>query len=152
MMAPSIPAVPAVHASRVAQNLWVGAAPPPGDYSSKLDVIVLVASDYQPRAEAFPKVSVRHHPFDDTATPVKRDVVAAARAAREVATDLKAGKRVLVTCRMGRNRSGFVAALALRLLGVPAKEALRVVRSRRKDAMGVRAISNPEFQRLLLRT
>ena len=89
---------------------------------------------------------------DATGPGIAAGAIAAPGTAREIAADLKAGKRVLVTCRMGRNRSGFVAALALRLLGVPATDALRVVRSRRKDALGVRAISNPEFQRLLLRT
>lgn len=139
-------------AHRVAKNLWVGAAPPPGDYSRDLDVIVLVADDYQPPAERFPRVVVRHHPFDDTMTPGKDDMRAAARAAAAIATDLRAGKRVLVTCRMGRNRSGFVAALALRALGVPAKAALETVRSKRKDALGVHAIENKKFQKLLLST
>jgi len=139
-------------AHRVAKNLWVGSAPPPGDYSRSLDVIVLCADDYQPSAEHFPNVTVRHHPFDDTMDPVLADVQTAAKAAKLAASDLKAGRRVLVTCRMGRNRSGFVAALALRVLGMPAKDALHAVRSRRKDKLGIHAIENPRFQALLLHT
>lgn len=96
----------------VAPDLWVGSKPLPGHYA--FDVIVLCASDYQPPAEHFPGVDVIHAPFDDTYQPTDDDVTMAMRAAHTVLKHLKAGKRVLVTCWAGHNRSALVAALAMK--------------------------------------
>jgi len=101
-------------ASRIVDGLWVGAAPPPGDYSADWDVIVFTAEEYQPDRGLFPRVRVRHFPYDDTSPPSDRDLMTAWSAAEEVARYLRQGRRVLVTCRMGRNRSALVAALAPR--------------------------------------
>jgi protein-tyrosine phosphatase len=97
----------------VAPDLWVGSKPFPGQYYA-FDVIVLCASDYQPEAEHFPGVAVIHAPFDDTPFPTDADVTMAMRAAHTVIKHLQAGKRVLVTCWAGQNRSALVAALAMK--------------------------------------
>jgi protein-tyrosine phosphatase len=55
------------------------------------------------------------------------------------------GDRVLVTCMQGRNRSGLIAALALRRLGVSADDAVSMVRS----ARGIGALNNAHFLALL---
>jgi hypothetical protein len=72
------------------------------------------------------------------------DQVAAARV-RElgvlVADALQDGKRVLVRCTGGLNRSGVVVAEALLQLGHPPEEALRAVRA----ARGPWALTNPGF-------
>jgi protein-tyrosine phosphatase len=128
----------------------VGSAPPPGEYPD-YQVIVLVSDEYQPPSTAFPGVRVRRFPFNDVPNPSPQDFDIAWQAAEAVARDLALGRRVLVTCRMGRNRSGLVAALALHILtGASGAEVLDIVSSRRRDALGVKAISNPAFQQYLL--
>ena len=62
-------------------------------------------------------------------------------AARTVAERVTAGKRVLVHCSAGLNRSGVVSARALMFMGVPVAEAIAKVRS----ARGPYALSNPDF-------
>ena len=55
---------------------------------------------------------------------------------RDVVTAVTRGRRVLVACAGGRNRSGLVLGLALReLLACSGAEALCLVRSRREDAL-----------------
>jgi hypothetical protein len=120
-------------ASKVARNLYVGSAPQPG--TKGFDVIVLCADEYQPSAGHY--LSSR-----ELAVPVQ--------AARRVARHLQAGRTVLVTCRMGRNRSAFVAALALHLAsGRSGRRCVEQVRKHRVDPMGVRALANRGFRRAL---
>jgi protein-tyrosine phosphatase len=57
------------------------------------------------------------------------------------------GAQVLVTCRMGKNRSGLVSALALHLLtGQSGKACIQHIQSRRKGAL-----RNPGFNECLVR-
>jgi protein-tyrosine phosphatase len=58
---------------------------------------------------------------------------------------VRRGKRVLVTCREGRNRSGWVTGVALIELGVPPQKAIDGIRFARGDD----ALSNPFFVREL---
>ncbi len=131
-------------------GLWVGAAPPPGDYSKDWDVIVFTAEEYQPAARLFPKVRVLHYPYDDESPPSQKDMDTAWTAAEEVAGHLRARSRVLVTCRMGRNRSALVAALALYIVS-PASGAdvCKLVREKRVDQTGTNALENRSFRELL---
>jgi hypothetical protein len=139
-----------LHASRITDDLWVGSAPPAGHYWGRFDVLVLVSSEYQPASGDFPGLIVRRFPFDDTEAMSKADMEAAWRAAGAVAEDILAGHRVLVTCNMGRNRSALVAALALHMLtGMSGEKAAKIVRTKRVDALGVRALSNPTFRAFL---
>ena len=62
-------------------------------------------------------------------------------AALTVAERVTAGKRVLVHCSAGLNRSGVVSARALMFMGVPVAEAIARVRS----ARGPYALSNRDF-------
>jgi len=146
----------------IARRLHVGSAPPPGDYSEQFDVIYLVG-DYQPPASDFPNVIVKKRPFDDTHElnedrkkfwrEHQKDVAVMASVAREMADDLARGLRVLSSCRMGRNRSALVAALALKNLfptELSGRRAYEIVRSRRVDRVGIRALANPAFARLLM--
>ena len=58
------------------------------------------------------------------------------QAAEIVARRVRSGERVLVTCAMGRNRSGLVSALALHFLtGISGAEAARLVKARRHNAL-----------------
>jgi protein-tyrosine phosphatase len=58
------------------------------------------------------------------------------RLVRDVVTAVRDGKRVLVACAGGRNRSGLVVALAVRdLLPCSGTEAMELVQSRRESAL-----------------
>ena len=61
--------------------------------------------------------------------------------ARTVADRVEAGRRVLVHCWAGLNRSGVVSARALMFMGVPVTDAIARVRS----ARGAWALSNAAF-------
>lgn len=133
--------------SEVAPKLHVGSKPPPGRHDG-IDVIVLAAMEYQPRAELFPGTEMLHAPIDDDPRrPMREDEIAAAtQTASRVARRLRAGRRVLVTCAMGLNRSALIAALAMQeVYGMGPDEI--VARIRR--ARGAWALSNPNFEKLL---
>jgi hypothetical protein len=88
-----------------------------------------------------------------------RDLQTAFAGARLVASAVAAGRRVLVTCHLGVNRSAFVAALALRLLrGWTGARCLDELRARRhprgcrKPGPGEHAVlTNRWFAAYLLR-
>lgn len=63
-----------------------------------------------------------------------------------VAALVRAGKRVVVNCAAGLNRSGLVVGRALIALGYPPADAIRSVR----EARGPWALSNVGFTRYLL--
>jgi len=55
--------------------------------------------------------------------------------------DWKAGKKCLVRCQAGINRSGLVVALMLMRDGVSAEEAINLIRSKRSEY----CLENPHF-------
>jgi protein-tyrosine phosphatase len=79
--------------------------------------------------------------FDHTA----QDLSDVDRIARWVVECLGDGP-TLVHCHMGLNRSGVVIARALMLLGMDARSAIALERSRRSPA----CLNNPAFERWLL--
>lgn len=130
-------ALPTIDANRVMPKLWIGSAPSvgPGLAHAGFDAVVLAAEEYQPTSRELPGVRVIHAPFGDTRWPTDAEIRRAVRAADMVAAHLAAGDRVLVSCWMGRNRSGLVTALALRRLGVPPNHAVELVRRARPGAL-----------------
>lgn len=133
--------------SEVAPRLLVGSKPAPGPHAG-IDVIVLTAMEYQPPESLFPGTEVLYAPLDDAPyRPLRQDEIEdATRAADRVVRRLRAGRRVLVTCAMGLNRSALVAALAMHeVYGMDADEII----SRLRRARGVWALSNPNFEKLL---
>ena len=133
--------------SEVAPGLFVGSKPSPGRYEG-FDTIVLAAEEYQPHADRFPGMEVIHVPLDDAPRrPMREDeITAATKTAERVARRLRTGRRVLVTCAMGLNRSGLVAALAMHdVYGMGADEIV----ARLRRARGMWALSNPNFEKLL---
>jgi hypothetical protein len=103
---------------------------------------VLCADTYQPGPELFPSVELVYVPFRDRidVTPAELDL--ALRGARKVALRLALGRRCLVTCEAGRNRSGLVSALALAMhRGIDPAKAGELVRR----ARGPNALINPAF-------
>ena len=62
-----------------------------------------------------------------------------------VYNEWKSGKKVLVRCQMGWNRSGIISALALMKAGYTAKDAIDLIRARRSP----HALCNEDFVRYL---
>lgn len=132
-------------ANEVAPGIYVGSRP---DYEEcrSYEVIVFAAKEYQPSATDFPGIKIIHAPMDDTDPMSKEDTTTALRTAMTVAALRRKGNRVLVTCWAGLNRSGLIAALALKLLyKTNATQAIQRVR----NARGPWAISNNAFVRLI---
>jgi len=146
-----------LNADEIVPGLWQGAVPDfgPAVAQAGFDVLVLTASEHQRSPVYYPDVKVIQAPNDDSVgrplTPHK--LRTAARTAVEVARDVQQGKRVLVTCAAGMNRSGFVVALALHLLyGMSGEMAIQWVRfKRRRGHDGYRSLSNGEFNEVLRR-
>lgn len=131
-------------AVEVVPGLWIGAAPPQGDLLSELgfDALVLCARQYQPAKGRFPGVEVYHAGFRDTEDVTPDELRLAVKAAQWTSRRLRKGKKVLVTCMAGLNRSGLVTALSLAMAGRldPAMCGELVKRARGPDAL-----SNPTF-------
>lgn len=108
-----------------------------------VDFLVLAAVEWQPQVPH--GLDGLRVPLEDVIPP-SSSVAALIRAgaedaARCVARKVQRGRRVLVTCAMGLNRSGLVTGLALRRLGIGGDEAVELVRR----ARGPRALSNRAF-------
>jgi hypothetical protein len=152
---------PALDISLVYPRLYQGAAPHVGPWLAKagISTIVLCAYEWQPprfvdptcaarkgydpRFLAYPGVEVVHAPADDnfSVAPSREVLVQAVRTANEVAARVKAGQNVLVSCWMGKNRSGLVTSLAIhKLTGWPGKMCLSAIKRARPQAL-----TNPQF-------
>ncbi len=117
----------------------------------EFDILVLCAGEWQPHVtlpdEDRSKRVIRI-PYDDSNTALIPSVVRALHAAAdELTAEHKAGKRILVTCMAGRNRSGLLTALILmKRFGLPAAEAIQLIKERRGDF----ALTNNTFTSYLL--
>lgn len=132
-----------IDATHIWDGLYQGSRPPLGPWVRRLgfDVLVLAAEEYQPPGRSFPGVKVIHAPLDDG--PVDDRARKTVRgASRLVQAYLGEGKRVLVTCHMGLNRSGVITAASMRrVTGAEPMMIVDHIRSKR----GVMALSNPHF-------
>lgn len=147
-------------------GLWQGSWPPPGPWLAQrgFTTLVLCAFEYQPphyihpnhaahgalgtsAANPWPGVEVIYAPNDDDfEQPPSREVLRLAiKAGRIVAARLAQKRKVLVTCNMGKNRSGLVSALGLHLhLGISGEAATRIVQTKRTGGL-----RNPRFIHML---
>jgi protein-tyrosine phosphatase len=120
----------------------VGSVPPNRLRETGVDVVVLCAEEMQHLA---PDVFTVRVPLRDsrlTDTEFSR----ALRAANGVSQAREAGKRVLVTCAAGVNRSALVAAMSLMLHErLPAADAIVQIRHFRRPPVGMMPLSNPTF-------
>lgn len=136
-------AVPAV-SFRVLGDLWIGSAPPIGHtVAQHFDCLVLSAVEYPPGPTCFPRVETLAVSLNDDGSPMrKQEAVEAVRAAGKVLAWLRGGKRVLVTCHAGLNRSGLICALVLcRGNGMSPEKAVSTIR----EARGPNALRNQYF-------
>lgn len=133
-------------ANRVFERLWVGGRPPFDRPLEHFDVLVLCAAELQPLPPelAFRGRVIRPRLLDHR--PTDAEVHRAITAGSLVAAELAAGKRVLVTCRAGLNRSALVAGLALiERTRMKADNVLMLVRA----ARGPSTLFNEHFVALL---
>jgi hypothetical protein len=132
--------------THLAGDLWIGSAPRSMRGRERFDVIFLCAEEWQPPAENFPGAVVRRCGFDDSGDLTDEEIDVALNAAAQAAEDLVAGRTVLLTCAMGRNRSALVSALALHMVtGESAMRTGRLVREKRVDPTGVHALARETF-------
>lgn len=127
------PAPPAQFYDFILPRLAQGSHPPPGS-ALPFDTLILMAKEEQ----TVPGVTVPEvvHAGINDAVPTDQEVRTALDASGLAATRLRAGRRVLITCHMGCNRSGLASALTLLRLGYPAREAIAMVRRARKCGLG----------------
>lgn len=166
-----------VDATRVSRRLYVGSLPPTGRalHRAGFDVLVLCAlpdeyalpsvygargQELYARFEASPErgpggregIYVIGCPLDDSndRTPDPSSLRRADEVARAVAAEVRDGRRALLTCAQGRNRSAFVAALALHYLtGRSGRDCARKVRLERERRLGLPVLCNDWFNRVL---
>lgn len=145
--------------SEISPDHWQGGFPLDGDklHRAGFDTLVLCASELQPCPVGsvthrtacavagevvdfeFPGVEVVMAPMEDVdaeGQPTAEEVALAREAAARTLIALSHGRRVLVSCQAGRNRSGLVSALILvERYGLSGRTAAEVVRLRRKCAL-----------------
>jgi hypothetical protein len=109
------------------------------------EVVVLCAEEWQHK---IPGVETIHAPFDDDHRGLDAEQSETAfKAAEKTAHRLLEGRKTLVTCWAGRNRSGLVCALALSAVtGRHPSEAGELVRAKRNGAL-----TNMAFRGILSR-
>ncbi len=121
--------------TEIVPGVWQSGSPEPGEHWDA--VIDLDCSAPPLEGVAF----YAHWPIEDGPAPETVVLVALA----DLVNDLRrGGKRILIHCAGGVNRSGLLAAAALIRDGMGAVEAVKTVRARRPGAL-----INPEFVRLL---
>jgi hypothetical protein len=139
-----------IDATRISPKLYVGSRPRTGRLLREIgfDVLVLCAqpSEYKLTYGVsgrefyahFPGLQVIGCPLDDSEErPDYESIKNAFLVAREVAHSIRRGRRVLLTCMEGRNRSAFVAALALHdLSGRSGPDCEEKVRAERGAQLG----------------
>lgn len=136
-------------ATKICSGLYQGSAP--GSASLVLghgfSTVVFAAYEVQPPDHVLMGLEAFRCPLtDDYERPVTEvEWTAVSGCAGAVARRLRAGRRVLVTCAQGRNRSGLISARSMTLLGWSAKDAVRHIQSVRRFAL-----TNPRFVEALL--
>lgn len=149
---------PPIDASRVSPRLYVGSRPEAGPLLHDLGfhVIVLCALPEEygggRYGERYHGVEVVACPLDDSERPISRaELSLAEETAARVATAVYRGRRALVTCMQGRNRSALVAALVLRrLTRCSGRRASEMVRTAREATLGPGTVlCNASFNRYL---
>lgn len=134
----------------VVPGLAQGSYPnPPETAFHDFDVLVLCAEEHQaprlklPKGKLVFRVPLDDDPYRQLPAEVAQIVMHTANA---VGSHLVSGKKTLVTCHMGLNRSGMVTALVLmQYFRMSAKDAIRLIRQKRdRDAL-----MNPMFEQFL---
>ncbi len=140
-----------LNADKVGRNLWVGAVPTdPALVHKHFDGLVLAAREFQDvfPVHKYPGTKLILAPLDD-GKPTDEEKAIALKAALDVHDLNKQGKKVLVTCAKGVNRSSLIAALAMVLGGETSSSAIAKIRSARKPVSGATPLFNQHFCKLI---
>lgn len=131
---------------RVGPRLYVGAHHFDASTLEPFDVLVLCAAELQDAPEgAAERMKVLRCPLADD-RPTRRERLRAWGAAQAVNRERMRGRRVLVTCAQGVNRSAWVAAVALWQQGLPARSAVATIQKRRTPrGVALRPLCNEHF-------
>jgi Dual specificity phosphatase, catalytic domain len=119
---------------RIMGPIYQGSVPPM--FLEGFHTIVFCAMEHQ-HSQNIHFATVIHAPNDDAdRLPTKEEMRVAVNAARKVAWLVRDKHRVLITCAQGRNRSGFVTALALmRLCGWSAYDTVKFIQKQRPNSL-----------------
>lgn len=113
--------------------MFVSAYPTPGsDLNGKCGILVNVNMTHE--TPSYPNVQVMNFPLPD-AYITQADYDRAVQAANFAVGAIRAGKRTLINCRAGINRSCLVAGLALIRLGYTGMDAYNLLRSKRPGCL-----------------
>ena len=132
-------------ATVVSPRLWIGAQPPLDKDLPGVNILVLCAAEVQPDQLAF-RGAVWRCPIPDGELDAAQ-VRLVMQTAAAVAKAIVSGQRVLVTCRLGLNRSALIIALALhQLTTMSGQEIVEHIRRQRSQS----ALSNKHFVQLVV--
>ena len=95
-------------------------------------------------AKQYRKIKLQDQPWDWRRNPGEIKILEAI--ASSVRQELYKGKKGLITCFAGLNRSGLMTGIILKKMGLSGKEAVRVIREMRSS----RCLSNKSFEEFLL--
>ena len=145
--------------TRIAPRLHVGSVPAAGmaahDHGFHVLVLCALPEEYGGGRylERYEGVTVVACPLDDSAKRgiSRAEVALAEETAARIAVAIYRGRRALVTCMQGRNRSAIVAALTLRrLTSWSGSRATEAVRAAREAVTGPGTVlCNPSFEKYL---
>lgn len=130
-----------LEADEIIPNLWQGSFPRLLSASEAgFDLVVMCAREtvghYDRTEYRVHNMDVIEAPFDDTHAITPEELSTARWAAGKVTSAVLAGKKVLVTCQAGLNRSGLVNGIALRdIKKISGVEAVMVIQGRRQMAL-----------------
>ena len=134
-------------------NLYQGGAPTQMDElrRDKFDVIVFCATDFQPSANAYFPTDCIFCPFkDNDAGPSPAKLKEIYELADKISMMIMGGKKVLITCAAGLNRSGLLTALVInKLTGWGGAACINLVRSKRRIVAGMSPLYNQAFVKIL---
>jgi protein-tyrosine phosphatase len=132
--------------NRVVGGLFVGSALAPLHHWRKFDILVSTAEEVVPRS--LPGRTVMHMPMaDDFHWNYRQDdeqVQQLLDMASRLADAVRSGKKVLVYCNYGLDRSALLTALVLLYLGYPADQTIEALRGRHEAVL-----MNPAFEKFV---
>lgn len=139
--------------TEIVPNLWIGGHDYNVGYTGTQvlqeaypnDTFDLVVSMYH-RLGHEPASGVEHHEFIFTDGQLSDEILGqATQAGRIVADGIREGRKVLVRCQAGLNRSSLVAGIALVILGFSGADAVQLIRARRSPW----ALCNEQYAQFL---
>lgn len=130
--------------SQIEDNLWMGGCPVSGIRLDQYFDVILNLYCCEPYRVDREKVLYREAPLDDWREIPPLDTIVGL--AEWVSDRLNEGKRVLVHCQAGLNRSGLITAFTLMMRGRSAEEAIKLLRQKRCELV----LCNQEFEKFLM--